>query len=96
MKLIYRILEMLKLPFAVYTDPSNQLHDALGLYKTSGTQPESPSKQTVGRSYSKRGRLWAPLRVAVRIAAAKVTHLGGGSDSGDPEQLGGEFVFGPG
>jgi hypothetical protein len=80
----------------MYTDPFLQLHDALGLYKTSIQQPEGLRKQAAGRSYAKYNGRWASLRVAVRVAAAKAVHNRNCSGSGDPEQLGGEFVFGPG
>lgn len=80
----------------MYTDPSLQLHDALGLRKTSNQQPGSLRNQAVGRSYVKHNGRWASLRVAVKVAAAKAVHIGNGSESGDLDQLGGEFVFGPG
>lgn len=78
----------------MYTDSSLQLHDALGLYKTSSQQPECLRKQDAGRSYVRNNGRWASLRVAVRIAAARAVHMGNSSAS--LEQLGGEFVFGPG
>lgn len=68
------------MPFKVYADPSMQLHDALGLYKTSDVQPEG---------YPKRYGRWASLRMAVRAAVAKAAH-------DDLKRLGGEFTFGPG
>lgn len=80
----------------MYTDPSLQLHDALGLYKTSNQQAQNLRKPAVGRSYVKHNGRWASLRVAVRVAAAKAVHIGSCSESGHFEQLGGEFVFGPG
>jgi len=77
----------------VYTDPSSQLHDALGLYKTSEVHAEAPRERGGGSGYLKSDGRWASLRIAVREAAAKVVH---GYDPGNLEQLGGEFVFGPG
>lgn len=68
------------MPFKVYTDPSLQLYDALGLYKTSDARTEN---------HSKRGGRWTSLRMAVRAAAAKAAH-------NDLKRLGGEFTFGPG
>lgn len=86
----------LKFPFAMYTDSSLQLHDALGLYKTTNVPAESLCKQNAGRSNVKHSGRWTSLRVAVRAVAAKAVHIGNSSDSGDLERLGGEFVFGPG
>ena len=83
---------MQKFPFKVYTDQSSQLHDALGLYKTSEVQAESRQERGVSGYLKSDGR-WATLRIAVREAAAKVVH---GYEPGNLEQLGGEFVFGPG
>ena len=80
----------------MYTDSSLQLHDALGLYKTGNQQPKCLRRRAAGRSYAMHNGRWASLRVAVRVAAAKAVHNGNCSESGDPEQLGGEFVFGPG
>ena len=72
---------MAKIPFKVYTDPSLELYDALGLYKTSDVQTVS--------GHSKRGGRWMSFRSAVRAVAAKATH-------NDVKRLGGEFVFGQG
>lgn len=80
----------------MYTDSSLQLHVALGLYKTNNQQPECSRQQAVGRSYAMHNGRWASLRVAVRVAAAKAVQNRSCSGSGDSEQLGGEFVFGPG
>lgn len=66
--------------FKVYTDPSLQLHNALGLHKINNAQ---------ARGRSKRGGRWTSFRVAVRTAAARPAH-------NDLERLGGEFAFGPG
>jgi peroxiredoxin len=88
----HRTPETLKVPFTVYTDSSLQLHDALGLYKSSTVRTGCSRKQAAGRNYVKRNGRWTSLRIAVRAAAAKAVHNG----SGDFEQLGGEFVFGPG
>lgn len=82
---------MLKFPFKVYTDPSSQLHDALGLYKISDVQTEG-SRERGGGSGKSSGR-WATLRVAVREAAVRAVH---GFEPRELQQLGGEFVFGPG
>lgn len=90
------IIETLKFPFKIYTDPSLRLHDALGLYKTGNIQTEGSREQSEGSNYVKRDRRWAMLRVAVKVAAAKAVNIPGRRDPGDPEQLGGEFVFGPG
>ena len=68
------------MPFKVYTDPSLELYDALGLCKTSDVQTEG---------HSKRGGRWASFRTAVRAVAARAVH-------NDLERLGGEFVFGQG
>ena len=77
----------------MYTDSSLQLHDALGLFKTCNVPNETSGNQASGKGYVKQNGRWASLRVAVRLAAAK---MGGGLESGDVERLGGEFVFGPG
>jgi hypothetical protein len=87
---------MLKFPFKMYTDQSLQLYDALGLYKTSDARTEGLRERGKGRSYVKHSGRWATLRVAVRVAAAKAVHIVDSHDPGDFEQLGGEFVFGPG
>lgn len=71
---------MVKIPFKVYTDPSLELYNALGLYKTSDVQVEGRSKRD--------GR-WTSFRTTVRAAAARAVH-------NDLKRLGGEFVFGPG
>lgn len=76
----------------MYTDSSLRLHDALGLRKTGSGQPESLCKQVAGRSYVKQSGRWALLRDAVWVAAAKAVRV----RNGKLEQLGGEFVFGPG
>lgn len=68
------------MPFKVYTDPSLELYDALGLYKTNDVQTEG---------HAKRGGRWTLLRTAVRVAAARAVH-------NDLERLGGEFIFGKG
>jgi hypothetical protein len=68
------------MPFKVYADPSMQLYDALGLYRTSDAQ---------GEGHSKRYSRWSSLRMAVRAATAKAIH-------NDVKRLGGEFTFGPG
>jgi len=86
---------MLKFPFRVYTDSSLQLHDALGLYKTRDVETGGLYERGRGGSYVKHDGRWASLRVAVKVAAAKAVHIGD-DDPGNLEQLGGEFVFGPG
>ena len=73
----------------MYTDPSLQLYEALGLYTTSNVQTEGLREGGRGRSHSKRGGRWTSLRIALRAAAAKPLH-------NNIEQLGGEFIFGPG
>lgn len=78
----------MKVPFKVYTDHSLQLYNALGLYKTTNVRTETLRERGGGRSFKRDGP-WASLRVAVRAAAARAAHK-------DLEQLGGEFVFGPG
>lgn len=88
-------LEALKLPFKVYTNQSSQLYDALGLYKTSNVQTEGVREQG-GGNYIKRNGPLTNLRVAVREAVVKTVHGGDGHGSERVEQLGGEFVFGPG
>jgi hypothetical protein len=71
---------LVKMPFKVYTDPSLELYNALGLYKTSDVRIEG---------HSKRDGRWTSFRTAVRAAAARAAH-------NDLGRLGGEFVFGQG
>lgn len=77
----------------MYTDQSSQLQDALGLYKIKELQTETPRERGAASGYLKSDGRWATLRIAVREAAAKVVR---GYEPGSLEQLGGEFVFGPG
>ncbi|KAF9648677.1 hypothetical protein BDM02DRAFT_3078302, partial [Thelephora ganbajun] len=89
--------KMARFHFTVYTDPTLQLHEALGLYKTGDVQTEGLRERAVGRSYVKHNGRWTSLRMALRVAAAKAVHIGiDDCQPGDLEQLGGEFVFGPG
>lgn len=73
----------------MYTDPSRQLHDALRLLKISDVQPRGSSEGGGRKSHVKHGGRWISLRIAVRAAAARASH-------DNCEQLGGEFVLGPG
>ena len=80
----------------MYTDQSLLLHDALGLYKTSDMQAEDLDEQDGGRGHVRRNRRLATFRAAVRAATVKAVHSGDGCGHEHLQQLGGEFVFGPG
>ena len=80
----------------MYTDPSLQLHEALWLYKTSDTQTEGLGERGGGRGQIRRNGRLVTLRSTVRAATVKAMHSGDGCGPEHLEQLGGEFIFGPG
>ncbi|KIM84207.1 hypothetical protein PILCRDRAFT_68330 [Piloderma croceum F 1598] len=76
-------------PFAVYTDPTHRVYNALGMtLRTLDTGPESRKG-----AYAKHGVAQGIAMVLLNAIKSKMPLLGKG---GDVEQLGGEFVLGPG
>lgn len=77
-------------PFAVYTDPSMRLHSALGMMKLGKRVDKSQIKRG---SYVRHGNVRG---LAMVVANAVRVGMPIWEKGGDPAQLGGEFVFGPG
>lgn len=83
------IIEIFHTPFAVYTDPKHQVYNALGMsFRTLDAGPESRKG-----AYAKHGIAQGMAMVFLNAIKYKMPLLGKG---GDIEQLGGEFVLGPG
>lgn len=82
--------QIFRTPFAVYTDPSMRLHNALGMMSLRKAGPKSPTKRG---SYVRHGKVNG---LAMVVANALRTGMPIWEKGGDPSQLGGEFVFGPG
>ena len=90
--------QLTQTPFPVYTDPTLAVHKALGMnLRTTDPGPDSECGYYVGNSIppttgggsSKLGRGLTRLR-------RKLTTFPLFERAGDPNQLGGEFVIGPG
>lgn len=83
------LVDIFKLPFPVYTDPTCALYRALGMtLRTTDGGPDS------GRgSYIRHG---AASGIAMVVKNTLKTGILLHKDVGDAKQLGGEFVLGPG
>ncbi|KAL4066937.1 AhpC/TSA antioxidant enzyme-domain-containing protein [Scleroderma yunnanense] len=77
-------------PFAIYTDPSMRLYSALGMMNPGKTSAKSQIKRG---SYVRHGNMSG---LAMVVANAVRVGMPIWEKGGDPAQLGGEFVFGPG
>lgn len=82
--------QIFRTPFAVYTDPSMRLHNALGMTSLQKTGPKSQTKRG---GYIRHGKVNG---LAMVVANALRVGMPIWEKGGDPSQLGGEFVFGPG
>lgn len=82
--------QIFRTPFVVYTDPSMRLHSALGMMSLQKTAPKSPTKRG---GYIRHGKVNG---LAMVVANALRVGMPIWEKGGDPSQLGGEFVFGPG
>ena len=87
--LTYVFLDIFRMPFALYTDPTLRVHDALGMtYRTNDPGPESERGEYV--HHGKIGGLAMVVRNALRVGMSVF------QNGGDVTALGGEFVLGPG
>ncbi|KAI6042553.1 AhpC/TSA antioxidant enzyme-domain-containing protein [Pisolithus marmoratus] len=82
--------QIFRTPFAIYTDPSMRLHRALGM---KSLQKTGPKPQTKRGGYIRHGKVNG---MAMVVANALRVGMPIWEKGGDPSQLGGEFVFGPG
>ncbi|KAG6333777.1 hypothetical protein ID866_5312 [Astraeus odoratus] len=82
--------QIFRTPFAVYTDPSMRLHSALGMIRLRKMRPKSQIKRG---GYIRHGNVSG---LAMVVANAVRVGMPIWEKGGDPAQLGGEFVFGPG
>jgi hypothetical protein len=83
------------MPFAVYTDPSLQVYDALGMTK----YPMSFSNTLSGNGFGPRGeyvRHGTVFGLGIVMAKAVKVNMPIWRGPGSAEQLGGEFILGPG
>lgn len=83
------MVEIFRTPFAVYIDPTHRVYKALGMtLRTSDPGPESEKG-----GYVRHGSVGGITMVVKNAIKAKMPVWG---KAGDAEQLGGEFVLGPG
>ena len=81
--------EIFRLPFEVYTDPQHRIYNALGM--TLRSSDPGPDSQKGG--YVRHGTVGGITMVVLNAIKVKMPVWEKG---GDIEQLGGEFVLGPG
>ncbi|KAF9243463.1 AhpC/TSA antioxidant enzyme-domain-containing protein, partial [Melanogaster broomeanus] len=81
--------QIFRTPFTIYTDPSLRLHKALGMTLRT-LEPKSQGKQG---DYVRHGQLKG---IAMVFKNALRVGMPVWEKGGDPTQLGGEFIFGPG
>jgi hypothetical protein len=87
--------ELFRMPFSVYTDPSLQVYDALGMTKYCMSFNNTLS----GNGFGPRGeyiRHGTVFGLGIVMAKAVKVNMPVWRGTGSIEQLGGEFILGPG
>lgn len=107
--MIAKYKQIFELPFKVYTDPSLALYQALGLGNLKDSDVKYHNHQTHGRATSQSGMMASDISkqggyvkhslmggIAMVVMRALKVCMPVWEKGGDIDQLGGEFIFGPG